>query len=266
MAVSLSKYLRLRIDSNLTANAKYNLEKLDLLGSTFIVDTTSNLNIRSESDIILEPQSADLDGSGTGGSISLGTSSHSLDEINLYADEINLPILGLSDQGSGGTTYLRLRYDTTLSGAVDSTDRVLSLDLNGANRSIILGGNFSLLGNSLSVTMPASQAYSYPSGYGTPGQVWVGDGAGGWIWTDMSGGGGSGGDVSGYATSWITGDGTTKVVTHGLLSNDIEVAVYDESSTLITVDSVTATTANSITLISSEAPSSSWHVVVQAKQ
>lgn len=268
MAITLSRYLRLRIDSNLTANARYNLEKLDALGSTFIVDTSSNLNIRSESDITIEPQSADIGGSGTGGSLSFGTSSHSLDSINFYASSLNFSVgPGLLDTATGGTQYLRLSYKSDISGSTDtSSDRTLLLDLNGANRSLVLGGDYRQLGGSLTLNLPSDLAYTYPSGYGTPGQVWAGDGSGGWIWTDMSGGGGGGGDVSGYSTTWITGDGTTKIVTHSLNSNDIEIAIYDESSELMTVDSVVLTSSNSITLISSEAPASSWRVVVQAKQ
>lgn len=266
MAFTLSRYLRLRLDSNLTANARYNLDRLDELGSTFVVDTVSNLNIRSESDIVIEPQSADVGGTGVGGSVSLGTSNHSIDSFQVYASNItfsNSP--GILDQAPSGSKYLRLKYNSALNGAVDTAaDRTLSLDLDGADRNLILGGDLSLLGGNLSITVPTSSVYTYPSGYGLPGQVWAGDGAGAWSWVTVGGSGGSG-DVSGYSTTWGNGDGTTKVITHGLLSNDVEVAVLDESDELMLVDSVSVTSSNSITLVASEAPTSSWRIVVQAK-
>lgn len=267
MADSVTRNLKLRLSSNLTADARFNLERIDLLGSTFLVDTSSDLRIRSESDILIEPESADIGGSGIGGSLSIGTPDHALSAFNVYATTINLTgNLTLPDSAVSGTKSLILKYKSDLDGAAETTaDRSLFLDLNGANRNLILGGSYSLLGGSLSLTLPESLAYTYPSGYGTPGQVWAGDGAGNWIWTSVSGGGGGGGDVSGYSTSWLPGDGTTKVVTHSLLSNEIEVQVTDDNNDLILVD-VNRTTSNQITLTSSEAPAGNWSVVVFAQQ
>lgn len=263
----LTRNLKLRLSSGLTADARYNLEQIDTLGSTFNVDTTDTLRIRSVSDITIEPESSDIGGSGSGGSLSIGSVDHSLSSFSVFADTITLTgDLSLPDSASGGTKALVLKYNSTLDGLVDLiANRILSMDLNGADRSLILGGNFSLLGGSLAVTMPASQSYSYPIGYGTPGQVWAGDGAGSWAWTDMSGGGG-GGDVSGYATAWTPGDGTTKVVTHSLLSNNVQISVFDDLGKQVLVDDSAITSANIVTLTSSEAPTSNWSVVIQAKQ
>lgn len=90
MAFTLTRNLKLRVDSNLTANSKYNLERLDLLGASLQVDSTNSVNFRSQGGITIEPNSADVGGTGIGGVLNLGTSSHTLDEINLYADSINL--------------------------------------------------------------------------------------------------------------------------------------------------------------------------------
>lgn len=243
MAFTLSRYLRLRLDSNLTANARYNLERLDLLGSTFVVDSISNLNIRSESDIIIEPQSADVGGDGTGGTVSIGTSAHTLDSLNIYASDVtfsNSP--GLLDQGTGGTKYLRLKYDSTLSGSVDTAaDRILSFDLQGANRSLVLGA---------SLVFPANSA-----GYMTN------DGSGTLSWVPISGGG----DVLGATGTWAAADGTSKAFSHSLGSEDVEVMVLDENDEIIMVDSIVATTTNIVTLTSSEAPAVAWRIIVQAK-
>lgn len=265
MTVSYSRNLRLRIDSNLTANAKYNLERIDLLGASLLVDTTGTVNIRSEGNINMEPESPDIGGSGVGGSVNYGSVDHQLSSVNFYADSVLLgSSAAIADSAVGGDFSLLLKYKSDLSGAFDTADRSLIVDLNGADRQLILGGNLALLGGGLSLSVPADLAYTYPSGYGTPGQVWAGDGSGGWIWTDMSGGSG-GGDVSGYSTSWATGDGLTKAVTHGLNSNNVEVVVIDENKEVILVDHMVATSTNIVTLTASETPATSWTVVIQAK-
>lgn len=89
MAFTLSRYLRLRLDSNLTANARYNLERIDLLGSTLSIDNTASVNFRSRTDINMEPQSQIAGGSGVGGSINIGTGGHEIAALNIFATEVN---------------------------------------------------------------------------------------------------------------------------------------------------------------------------------
>ena len=88
MSFTLSRYLRLRLDSNLTANARYNLERIDLLGSTISIDNTSSVNLRSRTDINIEPQSQIAGGSGVGGSVNVGNADHPIATLNLFADEV----------------------------------------------------------------------------------------------------------------------------------------------------------------------------------
>lgn len=162
MAITLTRNLRLRIDSNLTANAKYNLERLDLLGAAFRLDTTDTLQIQSRNNIVLEPQAQATGGSGVGGTISMGTADHPLAAISFFADAVNFDApLGLKD--SAGNFSLALQYTSTLDGAADVADRVLSLDVNGANRQLILGGNLSLLGGNLQLTASGATALTLPS-------------------------------------------------------------------------------------------------------
>jgi hypothetical protein len=62
----------------------------------------------------------------------------------------------------------------------------------------------------------------------------------------------------------VTADGTTKVITHNLNSRDVMVQVYDSVTyQTILVDEVERTTVNSITLTASEAPGTSWRVLIQ---
>lgn len=383
MATTLSRNLKLRIDSNLTANSKYNLERLDLLGGTFVVDTTDRLNIRSRTDILIEPESADIDGSGVGGTVSIGTPDHQITSLNLYTQTFNISSnLGLLDQASGGNKYLHLKYKSDINGLVDTVaDRNLSIDLDGADRALILGGDFQITGGSLeftlsgttNITLPqsgtlstdsnvetlsnktisglnntlsnisygslllsnsvtnadiassagisysklslgnsivnadisssaaiagskilptfgnqvvsssdrirlietfntdliAAQAgqvgdlvFELPADTGNSGQVLSTDGAGILSWINQSGGGGGG---STYATNWVTGDGTTKSVTHSLGSSNIEVAVVDTSdNSFVGIDEIVIVNNNSISLSASEAPASTWRVIVQS--
>lgn len=164
MATTLTRNLKLRIDSNLTANSKYNLEKIDTLGTTFIVDTTDELDVRSKGDITIEPESADIGGSGTGGVLNLGTASHLLEQVNVYASELNVSSpLSLLDQAVGGNKYLAIRYKSDISGSVDTTaDRTLSIDPNGSDRSLVLGGDFTTAGGSLTLTVTGTTSLILP--------------------------------------------------------------------------------------------------------
>lgn len=340
MAVTLSRNLKLRLDSNLTANARYNLERLDLLGSTFVVDTRDGLNIRSETDITIEPESADIGGSGIGGTINLGSASHELSELNIYAAELNISApLSFVDQAVGGDKALLLQYKSDITGPVDTAaNRTLSFDLEAGDRNLVLGGDLEFSGGDLtltlsddtSLTLPesgtlatlagietltnksisgasntfsaipgsavlpdfvaqniqttgelrlsngsfysafeasGSQAstveYVLPASAPTANQVLRANSATptNLEWATIAGSG----SVSGFAATWAMSDGTTKVVTHNLASSDIDVSVIDlDDNSIVVVDSIVATTANSVTLTASEAPANNWRVVVQA--
>lgn len=164
MATTLTRNLKLRINSNLTADAKYNLERLDLLGSTFLVDSTNQLNVRSQTNILIEPESADVDGSGIGGTVSIGTASHLISVLNLFSSEINLPVsVGLKDQGAGGTKYLRIKYKSDITGSTDTVaDRSLLIDLDGADRQLLLQGNYKQLGGDLTLNLSGTTSVILP--------------------------------------------------------------------------------------------------------
>lgn len=164
MATTYTRNLKLRLDSNLTANAKYNLERLDTLGATFTVDTTDGLQLAAVTDIVIEPESSNIGGSGTGGTVSIGTPSHIIDSFNVYSNTFNLGNnLGLLDQASGGTNYLHIQYNSSLNGSVDtSADRNLSIDVDGANRSLILGGDLTSLGGNLILNLTGSTSIILP--------------------------------------------------------------------------------------------------------
>ena len=148
MATTLTRNLKLRLNSNLTADSKYNLERLDLLGSTFLTDSTNTLNIRSQTDINIEPNSPDSGGSGVGGTVTMGTVSHPLTALEIHTASmvIDGPI-SLTDQATSGTKSLLLEYKSDTNGAVDTVaDRTLAIDVDGANRNLVLGADLSVTG------------------------------------------------------------------------------------------------------------------------
>lgn len=160
---TLTRNLRLRIDSNLTAGAKSNLEKLDLLGSTFLTDSTSTLRIRSASDISIEPESPDLGGTALGGTLTIGSASHILSSVQIWSSEIRVASgISLLDQGVAPTVArsLSLRYLSSPSDIL--ADRILTLDPQGADRTLTLGGSLTLSGGSLTLGLVGSSSVVLP--------------------------------------------------------------------------------------------------------
>lgn len=257
MATSYTRNLRLRLIDNIDAVSKYNLEKLDLLGAIFQTDTLGNTTLRSGGNIVLEPEADASGGDGTGGSVSVGTDAHEVDSFIVHASsiEFNNPV-GILDSATGGSKFLRINYKSDISGSVDTAaDRQLSLDLNGADRSLTLSGNVAILGSSsVSLTSTGPTNLTLPTS-GTLATL-----------ADIVSSPGSG-DVRGYATGWFPADGLTKTVTHSLASTDVDVTVRDMlDETVILTDSITVADSSTVNITASELPSASgWRVVVQVK-
>ena len=166
MATTFTRNLKLRINSNLTADAKYNLERIDTLGSTFLVDSTDTLQIRSRSNISIEPDSADLGGNSTGGNLNIGNGSHLLDSVAIYSDSTTVSSpLGLLDQATSGNKYLSIQYKSDISGGLPdiAAGRTLSIDPNGGDRSLVLEGNLSILGGTIVLTTAAGSSVTVPA-------------------------------------------------------------------------------------------------------
>lgn len=166
MATRLSRFLKLRIDdARLTSDSIYNLERLDLLGSSFSTDSSDSLNLKSRLGITLQPNSVDLGGSGTGGTVNIGTSDQPVSTFNIYADSFVLSEgVSLADDATGGTKNLILKYKSDVNGSVDTTaDRFLNIDVEGSNRNITLAGDLSLLSGSVTFTSAGPSSVTLPS-------------------------------------------------------------------------------------------------------
>jgi hypothetical protein len=87
--VALTPNLKLRTDIDLTADARYNLLRIDSLGALIKSDNTGDTLIRSLAEIILAPNSADLGGSGSGGIVSVGEAGSIVDEFRVFANNVD---------------------------------------------------------------------------------------------------------------------------------------------------------------------------------
>lgn len=132
---TLTRYLKLKIAADLSADARYNLQKIDTLGATFALDNTADLLIRSIGDIYIEPESPDVGGSASTGKIYFGNSSNSA-EITAYSNAFYLKSpLSLP---SGSTYYLSLAASSdqtanrTLTLSAVDADKSISFPLSGA--------------------------------------------------------------------------------------------------------------------------------------
>lgn len=148
----------------MTANAKFNLNRIDTLASAFNIDAEQDINLRSAGRIQLRPEDASVGGSGTGGTVELGTSSQKLDDFTVNALECILgDTASILDTSPSGTRRLQIKYQSALSGSVDNAaNRSLAFDLNGANRSFILGGDYSQIGGALALTLSGNSVLTLP--------------------------------------------------------------------------------------------------------
>lgn len=163
MAISptLTPNLRLRLTQDLTADAKYNLRRIDDLGSRFVVGQDGSTYVRAINDVYIEPESPDVGGTGVNGTLTIGDNGRSpADYIDVEAWARSFLLsspLSLLDQAAGGVNYLKIQYNSDADGGgTDSGgDRTLQVDMQGANRDLILGGNLILGGDyTLDVTAP----------------------------------------------------------------------------------------------------------------
>jgi len=190
VATTTTPNLKLRISDSLTADAKYNLERIDGLAGIFSLDLGENTLIRSIGNISLLPHDPSRGGDGVPGVISLGTADQPIANLQVYAQSVQFTtLIGLKDQAVGSTKQLNISYKSDLNGLADNTaDRSLTIDLDGANRALILGGDFNLQGN-LSLTSSFNQSLVLPPDYGSAGQTLQTDGAGNLSWVSAAGSG-----------------------------------------------------------------------------
>ncbi len=229
MAVSLTPYLKLKVDSSLSSDAKFNLSRIDELGSLYQIDTTATAQIRSKTDLVIQPQSPFLGGDGVGGSISLGTVDQPAGTINLRA------------------TTLNIEATTNFTGTFASS--ILA----------VTNSNFKV--NLVAPTLTNDVTLTLPDNDGAANQVLKTDGNGNLSWMTVA----SATAGQEMTADWLNADGIEKTITHNFNTRKIMVQVIDPSDNYrnVEVDGIERPTVNTVTLSASVPPSSSWIVMLK---
>lgn len=90
MADTITRYLKLKIADNLSADAKYNLQQIDSLGATTVTSPQDDLLVRSRGNVLIEPESADIGGLGNGsGSVTVGKADNKT-AVQFYSSLFNI--------------------------------------------------------------------------------------------------------------------------------------------------------------------------------
>lgn len=118
MATTLTTNLKLRVSDDLTADATYNLNRIDTNAGAVTTDNSGNLEVYAAEDVYILPQAPDKDGTGVGGTVALGTASHDI-TVDTYGTTRLFGDLLLEDDDAPGTNFLTFTYsgggtDTTL--------------------------------------------------------------------------------------------------------------------------------------------------------
>jgi hypothetical protein len=145
---TLTRNLKLRLSDDLSTDSRYNLERIDQLGSTFNINTLNNTVVRAAGNIQMRPEDNSSGGSGSGGTVEFGDSSQRLD-----AAIINGPLKLLSTLNS--TNYLTLLNAGT--GNVS-----LTINTGAANRLLTLGGDLVTSGGNIGLVASGNQIINLP--------------------------------------------------------------------------------------------------------
>ena len=130
---TLTRYLKLKVAADLSADAKYNLQRIDSLGFLATVNDDDSLNLVARGDIKVEPNSADVGGSGQDGTVSFGTQSHSVSVDSFTTSFLVRAGFKLANQVASSTNSLQIDFSSNSDLAID---RTLSLDVVGDSRAI----------------------------------------------------------------------------------------------------------------------------------
>lgn len=233
---TLTRYLRLRVRTDLSLPASQNLQRLDDLGFSFAVDENDHLEVRSRGNLVLKPEATQVGGSGSGGELHLGSSAQPID-IKMFASSLSLKAALGIENASGHKISLAVdssqASDKTLTFSVPSNVSV-SFESSGSvvtdeslhtltNKSI--SGSTNLLSNINYTSLTGSpEGTVFPSYSGNNGKyLSLVDGNLAWSAVSASG---PGMEVS--KTDWTSGESLT--LTHNFGTTDILLAGWDLTS------------------------------------
>lgn len=156
---------------------------------------------------------------------------------------------------SGATSSVQTQISAKVSKSGDTMSGNLTF---GTGSSLLLTDSSTHTITVAAPTTVTSYTLTLPTTPGSNLQFLQTDGTGATTWASMG--------VTTFQANWITGDGTTKTITHNLGTLDVIVQLYDKTDgSTIFIDSVVRTDVNTLTLTSSQAPGAAgWRVLIHA--
>jgi hypothetical protein len=179
------------------------------------------------------------------------------DTLNTLSAAVSLSPFTTTQLSEGSNLYFTAEraQDAVFPAVVASPD--LSLNYNDAGNSATIIANAGLI-TAKPVVTPAlndTVLISDTSNSGALSQVSLSD-----IGTLL----GASGASAGVATNWVLLNGTSKTVVHNLGTRDVLVQIYDNVTFQdVQVDSITRVDTMTVVLQASEAPSTSWRVLIK---
>lgn len=231
---TLSPNLKLRLDSDLSADARYNLLRIDQLGSIFGLSNTGDQDISAGGDIRLDPDSNTLGGSGNG---------------TVFAPNLTL---------ENNLVLVSGAYTTTISTTTQTSNLTLTLPSSSGNSGQFLStdgtgtlswadpptSNFASLNDTQFTSLSAGQIAQYD------GSKWVNASIAA---TNQSG-----------TFTWQPSDGVIKTITHNFNSVNIMIQAYDATAKCqVFINEVDYLDNNTIVLTADEVPLNNYTIFLQ---
>lgn len=152
---TLTRYLRLKIATDLSQQASQNLARLDALGNTFAVGETDDLEVRSRGNIILRPEATQVGGTGSSGEIHLGSSSQPA-AIKFFASSFEV-------SGGAGSIVTEDSVTTLVNKSISGNSNLLSnigyssLNLSGSVKNSDIAANAAIADSKLATISTAGK-------------------------------------------------------------------------------------------------------------
>ena len=140
MAISYTPNLGLRIDPDLTTNAKANLYKLDQLGAIYRINADGAVFIRSSDGVTIQSGDASIGGTPGSQPVNIGSAGNHVSSFNINADAIT------------STVPIEYQY-------LDLTDSIVNADINSS--AAIAYSKLNLLGSIVNADIAAAAAIAY---------------------------------------------------------------------------------------------------------
>jgi len=242
MATTLTPFLKLRVSSDLTNDAVYNLNRIDQLGSILGTTATNDKSLKALNNIIIETDAPSLGGNGVAGTLQLAA-------LNV---DVTRGHLRLKDDSTA--QKLQIAYNSS---SLATALRSLTFDTKDNDVTLTLEKDLTVTGANITISANTDTTLNIPID-GTTGQVLTTNGNNTWSFQDVS----FVGSFDSHIDTWLPADGTEKTFTHNFGTLDATVQIYStEDSSLVLSDEIVYNDTDNVTIKISELPPSTGYRV-----